>query len=312
MGNWWQTTGFNREGGLRSERGAQNDWQIRGERGKTGFDKIVWIALLAVLMLAGCSESQPVADQVVARVGEAYLSRETVLQLMPENLSKAEREFFIKRIIEQWVDNQVLAQAARKNGLELSPEDRWHLDKMANEMLGNKYLKTKVGKDFVITDREVEDYYETHQEQFTRDKDEVHLIHLYLDKPDNTIAKEIRATKDLLEVIKTNYLDLQITPAVEPNGDLGYVPVEQLRPAFQKAIQGTKTGLVYGPIRTSQGIHYLQVIDRKPAGSVRSISLVRNEIETFLRIARREKRIDEMVESMRKEFKAETFYENIL
>ncbi|MCB0270413.1 MAG: peptidyl-prolyl cis-trans isomerase [Calditrichaeota bacterium] len=268
--------------------------------------------IFVLLMLAACSSDQPKPGEIVARVGDTYLLRDVVLQLIPESLSGSEREFFIKKIVEQWVDSHTFAAAAVEDGIALNTRDRWQIEKLEAEMLANHYLNMKVRNDFPVTDREIEDYYTANPEQFRRSKDEVHLVHLFFEQLDNAIVDEIKSSKDLLEVIEKNYLDTQITRSVEPNGDLGFLPVEQIRPEFQKAIRGTKTGLIYGPVKTGLGYHYLQVIDRQPAESIRSLSLVTPEIRNLLIAAKRHDLIRDAKESARKNFKAETFYENIL
>ncbi len=265
-----------------------------------------------ILLLAACGDKKPMPNEIVAKIGAAYLTRDVVMQLLPENLTGDERDYFIKRIVEQWLDNQALALAARDAGLPLNQRDQFYLQNLGAEMQANHLLESKIRNDFNVTDSEIADYYAANSEQFKRDKAEVHLIHLFFEKPDRAIVKEIRKSKDLMKVIKSNYLDLQINRAVEPNGDLGYVALEQLRPEYRKAIRGKKNGIIYGPIRTKQGTHFLQVIDRQPAGSIRKISQVRNEIVTLLNAAKRERRIKKYKETMRKQYHAETFYQNIL
>jgi len=265
-----------------------------------------------IFLLAACGDKKPLPNEIVAKIGEAYLTRDVVMQMLPENLNSEERDYFIKRIVEQWLDNQALAVAATDAGLLLNQRDQFYLQNLAAEMQANYLLENKIRNDFNVTDSEVEDYYAANPEQFKRDNDEVHLIHLFFEKPDRSIVREIRKSKNLMEVIKSNYLDLQVNHAVEPNGDLGYVALAQLRPEYRKAIRGKKTGIIYGPVRTKQGIHYLQVIDRQPTGSIRKISLVRNEIVTLLSAAKRERRIKKYKETMRKQYHAETFYQNIL
>ncbi len=259
-----------------------------------------------------CQDNRPKPGEIVARVGDAYLTRETVLSLLPPELETHEREFMLKRIIDQWVDNQVLAQAAKREGLKISEVELWEIRNLQNELPATKFLKSRVPGSFPVTDQEIEDYYQTYQEQFRRDEDEVHLIHLYLEHLDRAIVKEIRSTKSLLEVIKKNYLDRQINRINEPNGDLGYVPVKSLQPKFQRAIRGKKTGVIYGPIKIEQGYHYLQVIDRQPAGSIRSLDLVQDEIISRLQLKKQQQFSEELLNRYRKDFRAETFYENVM
>lgn len=234
------------------------------------------------------------------------------MTLIPENLNAEDRKFFMKRVIEQWIDNQTLARKARQEGIELSTRDQWQLNNLETDMLATKYLDSKIKVNFMPTDKDIEDYYNANQEQFKRRYDEVHLIHVYFEQLDKTIQGEIRQSKSLLDVIKKNYLDRQINRVMEPNGDLGYVPEDQIRDKFRQAIRGTKTGVIYGPIRADDGYHYLQVLDRQPAGSIRDLDLVRDEITTYLRVAKRHQAIKLLKEETRKEFSVETFYDNIL
>ena len=270
------------------------------------------IYTLILVSAWSCQEDRVQPGEIVAKVGDTYLLREAILSLIPEGLGGEERRHFIKRIVEQWVENQTLAQKAVNEGFELSEKERWHLQNIESEMLATKLLDVNVDPDNPITDREIEEYYNANQEDFKRTSDEVHLIHLFFEKVDKAIAKEIRQSKSLLEVIKNNYLDLQINRVIEPNGDLGYVPVDQLRPEFQKAIKRLKTGRIKGPIKTKDGNHYLQLIDRQPAGSVRKLTLVRDEIEQYLQITEVQRQTKILKNKIRKEFDVETFYNNIL
>jgi len=265
----------------------------------------------AAMLLASCG-SNPKPGEIVARVGDAYLTRDMVLSLTPETLEREDREFFIHRIVEQWVDNQTLARKAAQEGMELSPREIWQIRNLDADMLASKFLDSKMRASFPVAEGEIEEYYTANPGQFKRKMDEVHLVHLYFEQLDNTIVNEIRQSKSLPEVIKKNYLDRQVNRIVEPNGDLGYVPVEQLREKFKQAIRGAQSGGIYGPIRTEDGYHFLQVLDRQPAGSLKTLELVHDEIATRLQIARRQEAIKMLKEKIRQEFDAETHYENIL
>lgn len=278
---------------------------------KINFLKNAVMFLAAVILFAGCS-GNPKPGEIVARVGDAYLTREMLLSLTPESLKGEDRDLFIHRIVEQWVDNQTLARKAAQEGMELSYRELWQIRNLETDMLASKFLDSRMRTSFPVTDRDIDAYYTANPQQFKRKTDEVHLIHLFLEQLDNTIVNEIRQSKSLPEVIKQNYLDRQVNRIVEPNGNLGYVPVEQLRDKFRQAIRGAQSGGIFGPIRTEDGYHFLQMLDRQPAGSLKALELVRDEIATRLQVARRHNAIKVLKEEIRREFDAETHYENIL
>jgi len=261
--------------------------------------------------LSGCQKHRPPPDQIVARVENEFLTRNMIEQLLPADIPESDREFYAKKLINKWIEEEILSRTARKDGIVLSPVKEWQIKSLRREFIGDQLLKEKLTRKYRVSDAEIEAYYQKYPELFTRAFDEVHLVHLYLEKLDRAITREIRGSKSLLEIIKKNYLDRQITPNREPNGDLGYVPVEQLRKIFARAIRGRRTGRIYGPIKTAEGYHYLQVLDRKPAGSIRSLKLVRDEIITRIKAEKKYQAEENYVKELKKNFNVETFPENL-
>jgi peptidyl-prolyl cis-trans isomerase C len=278
---------------------------------KTFYDYMILILFLQGLFLIGCQNTQPDPIEIVARVGNDYLTRETVNSLIPENLSEDDRNSLIKNLVDKWIEREVLAQTAINEGIKLTPNDTWQVESVKSEMYASKLLSEQIPKDFTITDKEIEDYYSSNPNQFQRKNDEVHIVHLFLENRDKVIVSEIKQSSALIEVIQKNFLDRQATRVIEPNDDLGYVEVDKLRPELQRAIRGTKTGNIYGPIRTKEGYHFLQVLDRKPAKTIRNLDLVRDEIIDLLKIEKRKQKIKSYKENIRKNFQIETFYSNI-
>lgn len=272
---------------------------------------VAFLLLLTVIIFSQCQNSQPDPLEIVARVGNEYLTRESINSLLPKNLSDEDRDYLIKNLVDKWIEREILTQTAQKEGIELTPEDIWQVESVKMEMFATKLLEEKIPTDFTVTDKEVEDYYKSNQTRFERKNDEVHIVHLFLENLDRAIVSEIRQSNSLMEVIQKNFLDHQVSRVIEPNGDLGYVEVNKLRPEFQRAIRGTKTGTIYGPIKADEGNHFIQVLDRKKAKTIRSLDLVREEIIRLLKIEKRRQRIKSYKETIRKNFQIETFYSNI-
>jgi len=134
-----------------------------------------------------------------------------------------------------------------------------------------------LGGSYKISPTEMNDYYRDHQKEFIRTQDEVHLIHLLLEQRDNAIFKEIGQTKDLLTIVKKYYFDQKSTRE-RPNGDLGYVALNDLPAIFVRTLKRLKIGAISRPIKTDQGYHFLQLLDWQKKGTVRDLQLVKNDI----------------------------------
>lgn len=272
---------------------------------------LISLTVVVTVKFLGCQKNQPDPLEVLARVGDQYLTRETVDSLVPPETPSENRDLVIRNLVEKWIDRQVMAQTARKEGIELAPNDAWQIESVKLEMYAKELLKSKIPENFNITDKEVEDYYDSNKSQFARKRDEVHIVHLFLEKLDRAITSEIRQSNSLIDVMQKNFLDRQISRVVEPNGDLGYVEVDLLRSELRNGIRGTKTGIIYGPIKTDEGYHFIQVLDRKSANSIRRLDLVRTEIYDLLRIEKRQQMVRSYKEKIKKDFQIETFYANI-
>ena len=273
--------------------------------------KLYILCFLGIFILNGCQSNEHDPLEVVAKAGNQYLTKDMVGNLIPENISDEEKDLFVKNLIDKWIERQLLSQYAIREGIELTSEDEWQLEKMRMEILTTKLLNKKIKRDIPVTDKEIEDYYEKNQDQFQREKDEVHLVYLFQEKLDKAIVKEIKQSKLLLDVIKKNFLEGQGNQLNESNGDLGYVPLKTLRSEFRWAIRGKKTGIIYGPVKTKEGYHYLQVLDRQPAESIRSLDLIHDEIVALVQIEKREQLINNLKENTLKDLPVETFYNNV-
>ncbi len=267
------------------------------------------VVILAVL-LASCQNNRPRPEDVVAQVGNAYLTRQTIKEIIPEQLPEESRQVYLRKLVDDWVRTQLLAQEAQRTGMDFTPRDRWAIESLKRQLLSEALVANQVPTDFQIPEKEVRAYYETYKDEFKRDKEEVHLVHLFLEKRDRAIEREIKDTKDLLTVIEKNFLDQRVTPLMEKNGDLGYLSVDNLKKPFRWYINRAKVGDIVGPIKTDDGYHFFQILDRQPAGSYRALELVREEIVARLKIEHRNKLIKELVDRLRRNAEVQVFLEN--
>ena len=273
---------------------------------------VSFIFLVVILyLILNCQNNSVPAIEIVAKAGDQYLTRDELSNWMPQDIPEEQKEILSRQYIDRWVQKTVLALTAQDDGISLTPYEKWSLESLHKEMLAQKYLDSKLPKEIIITDQEISTYYDQRKEQFIRNEDEVHLVQLFLENLDRAIAEEIRQEEALLDVIKRNYLDTQINRIVEKNGDLGYVPVKNLRKEIARSVKNGRTGRIYGPINIEKGYYYFQMMDKQEAGSYRSLDLVEEEIRLRLVSIKREKLADELSEKLKNTYAVEIFPEHI-
>jgi len=268
---------------------------------------------LLMVLLSSCLNSNQQNTNLIARVGEEELTRDILLPLIPKDISKEDREFFVKQLVESWIENQLLVQQAREDGFQLSTREKWQVNKLKKELLATQFLQNRLQNSFQIPGDEILSFYEKNMDHYRRSQNEVHLQHLFFEKLDKAIVDEIKQSGSLAQVIETNnYLGQKNDVILEANGDLGFRAISELRPEFRKAIEKNKKSGIFGPIKTRDGYHYLQVISRKEKGSVRNVELVKGEIIAHLQMQKREESIKRLREELQKKYPVETFYDNVL
>jgi len=274
-------------------------------------NKLLMTISIVVLYFLSCQKDSVPAIEIVAKVEDEYLTREQLMQWLPPDLPEEQKATVSQKYIERWVKITALAKLAQHEGIELDKYEKWSINFLKKDMLAQKFINTQLPEQLIVTEEDISNYYNKNKEEFKRDNDEVHLVQLFLDKIDRAIAREIRTSKSLLEVIQKNYLDTQSNRLFEKNGDLGYIPVKNLRKEISRLVINGVTGKIYGPIKIENGIYYFQMLDKQPAGSYRNLDIVHDEIRMRLILKKRQQIIEEITDRTIKELKVEVFLDHI-
>lgn len=268
------------------------------------------ITFFLFIALLACNRQGELPEDLVAQVNDNYLSREQVLFSVPERL-EGELQFALKKnIIDRWVENEIMYQSALNEGLTLTEKEKFQIEDLKKSFIVQRYLDQKLNRDYLITQKAIEDYYREHVNEFLRSEEEVHIIHLLLEQKDQAIFDEIRETKDLRDVIRKYYLNEKSTME-RPNADLGYVALSLLPEPIRRTVRAMKTGTISRPIETDQGYHFIQLIDYQKVGTARDIEIVRDEIILRLKMERREDELARMKRELKENFQVQTYLSKI-
>jgi preprotein translocase subunit SecA len=217
-----------------------------------------------------CGKDAPPID-FLARVGDSYLTREMAMHLFPdfEQLAPPYPKQ-IQIMINRWVQREVLFQEAQKYHFQKDAEIRRKVDQYDKDLTIDALLKYIFETQLIISERDVEDYYNSYREGFKRNLNEARIIHVVVEDLD--VARRI---KNALASNNQEALDQF----------LGQYPFEtkivfqgQAIQEIDKNIFENRNQTVIGPIASDFGYHTIKVLDRYRAGSVRSLNEVRDEI----------------------------------
>lgn len=162
---------------------------------------LFWIGTLA---LTSCSLfTAGESKEYVARVHDTYLERKEVERAIPKNLSKEDSLIFANNFINRWATNQLLLEGAKIN---LPQEKQEEFALMVNEY--RRILYSEAYKDLiiaskmdtVISDAEIEEYFEQNENNFKLNETLVKVRYIALDLDYgqiNELKKQFRRYNDL-------------------------------------------------------------------------------------------------------------------
>jgi peptidyl-prolyl cis-trans isomerase C len=172
--------------------------------------------------------------------------------------ASAERDQAIK---EELINREVLAQAARKRGLDKDPTTQAQMDMARQAVLVRALLENEV-KTHPISDADLEKQYE--QFKSSMGTNEYKVRHILVDKEDEAkaIIEQLKKGADFATLAKEKSKD----PGSKDNGgDLDWGPAGRYVKPFADAVTSQPKGQVsQTPVKTDFGYHVIRVDDVRP------------------------------------------------
>ncbi len=250
-------------------------------------------ALAGAVVLAGLSacDSEPVvpatntaSDEALAAIvnGEPIYFSDIELEAVAQGQIEPGTEFTTghpeyHQILEQLIDQRLLAQEALQRGLDQDPAARRRLESGRERLLGNILVESLVASE--VTEDAIDRMYDE-QVKLQQLDDEVRVRFLLVETKElaDQILVELENGRDFAEAALEYSQD---TSTRLDGGDLGWVSPNELDDPFPARIGDTETGSVSGAFETAQGWNVLKVDERRTKPP-KTKAEMRPEIITFL------------------------------
>ncbi|MCA1796876.1 MAG: SurA N-terminal domain-containing protein [Geobacteraceae bacterium] len=250
-------------------------------------------------------------QRVEALPREAAMPREQVLQdMITDILIEQRAEEIGIGVSEEDIDRAVqdveqqndittaqLEQALVAQGMTM----RKYREQLRNQILRFKLTGIEVKSKADVTQREIQSYYEAHEDDFRRPA-QIRLSRISIplgSEGNETYAEAEKVRKDLTS---GRTLDAILTEGPESlgmdGGDMGYFKPGELSPMFNEALGGLGTGEVTDILQDGDILHILRVEESTSGGTV-PLEEVESEIAEQLRSAKMEEKLEEWREELR-------------
>jgi peptidyl-prolyl cis-trans isomerase C len=250
---------------------------------------ITALVLAAVLGLAACGKGAGSApppergDQAVAKVGDSTIwasdvKREAVAQgLIGEGEPLDVSSDLFHRVLDEVVDQRLLAAEALKRKLDKDPAAQRRLAAARDRILGDMLVESVVAD--AVNDNAVRGLY-NEQQKLAKRSEEIHARQIITaTQADAEAVKRLLGAGASFEALA---MEKSIDAATRFNGgDLGYFTIDVMPEAYDAALKSAKPGQVVGPFPVQGGFALVKVEDRRLEQPL-SLEAARPQIVRFL------------------------------
>ena len=150
------------------------------------------------MIIFSCEEQKP-EDGAVARVNDQFLLQEDINFNFPEDLSREDSLLYRNNYIKMWATKELLLDKARINVEDENKEIEALVKNYEKELLIDKYKKAVLQQelDTLITDKDIDDYYEANKNVYKLNEDLMKLKYIYF-------SIDLSDKKEIIKLFKSD------------------------------------------------------------------------------------------------------------
>ncbi|PVB61589.1 peptidylprolyl isomerase [Labrenzia sp. 011] len=201
-------------------------------------------------------------DDVVAKVGDAEIT-EAELAFAAQDAGQELQRFppaqWRQLLLDAMVDMELMAQAAREDGLDQDPDFQRQLDFLELQALRNAYLAQKIGG--TISEDDVKAAYDAQFADF-EGAEEMHARHILVKEKAEAeaLVAELDGGADFAELAR----EKSTGPSGPNGGDLGFFKSGQMVKPFEEAVMTLEPGgYTKEPVETQFGWHVIKLEEKR-------------------------------------------------
>jgi peptidyl-prolyl cis-trans isomerase C len=255
------------------------------------------------LIVLGCERREvgrkPETSPPVARINGRTLLKKDFDIYLPEDYRAALTMEEKKAYLDRWIITELLYEAAVKGGAGVTPEIETRLEQIMKDLVADRLVQKTFLERAVVTEDEVQAYYEEHEEEYTRELRVSHILVNSLE--DAAKVRELLQTRTFSWVERRHSIDKH----TGVGGDLGFLSKGNMIPEFEKIVFDMKIGEISDVIESVLGYHFVKVTDAREARNKLTYEDVAEDISRILLLNKRASVYASLITTLKKEARIE-------
>lgn len=270
--------------------------------------------LLLLIALWGCQKNKADKSKVIAVVGDEQLTVDDLLEDIPvqirSNLTVQEvREFVLK-----WINNEVLYQESLSLKMDEREDLKRQFETLRKQLLINELIQQTLADRVVLTEVELQEYYENNKDAYILEDDIIHAHHILTNTraEANQVRRRLLAGESAEAIMMATLSDSTDQGPYSADWDWGYFSESDIIaevPEISNAVFKLKAGDVSTPIKSDYGYHVLKIIDKQLKGTYKNFDLVKDEVQLTLQTKKKQDRYQRFLLQIKSKFKIETNFQ---
>ena len=270
-----------------------------------GFKSIRFIAVLMLLAMmgAGCfqsDKSENINEEIYATVNGKPLTESGLMAIVPKGFYDRLTREHKKKIIEDWVNRELLFQEATQRGIHGEPDIKRLLENSNRNLLSNELLERELADIENPSDYLLKQYYDDHKEYFELQTKEYEVRYALFDNRNDALSFRRKVKRN--ESFSVLAEEFSKDPSSKTGGQIGVVSEESVEPALWDAIMSTvhKYGLVKisDPFMVIDGWGCVIVDKEYSVGMIKPFDLVSDLVLDMYIAEQRESRQEELIKNL--------------
>ncbi|WP_331775823.1 peptidylprolyl isomerase [Sulfurospirillum sp. 1612] len=207
-----------------------------------------------------------------------------------------------KKVVEQAVERELLAQHAVKSGIEKEADFQKALSKIKSDLALELWMKKEFAQ-VKVDEKSIKDYYNKNESKFVKpSRAKARHILLKTEKEAVAVINELKNLKG--DALNKKFIELAKTKSVGPSakegGELGWFDKGRMVKAFSDAAFALKKGAItMKPVKTQFGYHVI-LLENKEVGKKATLAEMKPKIEYALKMEKFRKKVSDEAKSLKK------------
>ncbi|MFC1650390.1 peptidyl-prolyl cis-trans isomerase [Candidatus Latescibacterota bacterium] len=262
-----------------------------------------FLFLLFTVYFLGCFDSSDDSDlneQIYVTVNDVHLTESGLRAIIPKEFYNKLTSEHKRKIVEEWVNIELLYQEALATEIEKEPEIKRLLLNSKQNLLSNEYLERELSGIKPPNTDELKEFYTRNKDYFKISSNEYRVRYALFDNKDdaNAFFRRVKKNESFSDLSKK----LSKHPSSNAGGNLGIVNEESVEPNIWEMINNvyTKAGLrkISDPFMVVDGWGCVIVDELYETGTIKPFDYIKDLLIDMYMSEKREEAKDALIKRL--------------